>query len=147
MKATKDAIILLADADCDSREMYTEFFRFHGFHVVSVPNSRDALALAPRVDAIVTETLLPGDLDGFGLIARLKRDESTTGIPLIVVSSCAWDTDRERAQRSGCDLFLSKPCLPHDLMRAVCRLLARRRAATVALKSSTKRSLCSQARS
>jgi DNA-binding NarL/FixJ family response regulator len=44
-----------------------------------------------------------------------------------VVTSRAWSTDRDRAIAAGCDLFLSKPCLPHDLMDSINRLLARRR--------------------
>ena len=124
-RATRDEIILLVDADADARTIYTEFFRYHGFRVVAVVTGRDALTVASRAHAIVTELLLPGDMDGIELIGRLKSNEHTTAIPLLVVTSCAWNTDRDRAEGAGCDLFLSKPCVPHELMRAVRRLLAR----------------------
>jgi CheY-like chemotaxis protein len=122
-KRIRNEIVLLADSDADTRTMYSEFFRFHGYRVVSVLTGRDALALAPRVDLVVTESLLPGDMDGLELVTRLKGDELTARLPVVVVTACAWNTDRDRARRAGCDLYFSKPCLPHDLMRAIRRLL------------------------
>ncbi len=32
------------------------------------------------------------------------------GRPIIVLTACAWDAERERATNAGCDLFLAKPC-------------------------------------
>lgn len=120
-------VILVADADADARQIYTKFFRYHGYQVVPVTTCRDALAAAPAVDAIVAEILLPGEVDGLDLIEQLKSDIRTASIPLVVVTSRAWTTDRERAYAAGCDLFLAKPCLPNDLMQTVRRLLARRK--------------------
>jgi CheY-like chemotaxis protein len=104
--------------------MYSDYFAHHGFRVLSATTGRDALMLAPRVDVIVTEIGLAGELDAIAFMSELKRSDATSDIPLIVVTSRAWNTDRERAQRAGCDLFLSKPCLPSDLVRSVRRLIA-----------------------
>lgn len=128
-KTARQDIILVVDADADSRQIYTKFLRYHGFLVVPVSTPREALAAAPAADAIVTEILLPSDTDGLALVQQLKSDTRTSLVPLVVVTSCAWTTDRERAQAAGCDLYLSKPCLPHDLMQAARRLMARRRLA------------------
>lgn len=117
-------VVLLIQADADSREMYTEFFRYEGLLPVPVSNARDGLTVARRADIIVTGLLLPGDIDGIEFIARLKRDERTKRIPLIVLTACAWKSDRERAEEAGCDVFLAKPCLPDHLLREVRLLLA-----------------------
>ena len=134
-RIARNEVILVADADPDARQIYSKFLEYHGYQVVAVTTGRNALAVAPAVDAVVTEISLPGDIDGLELIERLKGDSRTRAIPLIVVSSRAWSTDRDRANVAGCDLFLSKPCLPHDLMDSIRRWLARRlrreRAATV----------------
>jgi len=37
-------------------------------------------------------------------------------MPIIVLSACAFEPDRQGAQRAGCDAFLSKPCLPDELL-------------------------------
>ena len=117
-------VVLLVQADADSREMYTEFFRYEGLLPVPVSNARDGLTVARRADIVVTGLLLPGDIDGIEFIARLKRDERTRRIPLIVLTACAWKSDRERAEKAGCDVFLAKPCLPDHLLREVRLLLA-----------------------
>jgi two-component system cell cycle response regulator DivK len=117
-------VVLLVQADADSREMYTEFFRYEGLLPVPVSNARDGLTVARRADIVVTGLLLPGDIDGIEFIARLKRDERTKRIPLIVLTACAWKSDRERAEKAGCDVFLAKPCLPDHLLREVRLLLA-----------------------
>jgi len=104
--------------------MYSEFFRFHGHHVLAVSTGRHALVLAARVHLVVTEMVLPGDMSGLELVTLLKSSAITRHLPVAVVTSCAWNTDRDRAMHAGSDLFLSKPCLPHDLMRAARRLLS-----------------------
>jgi two-component system, cell cycle response regulator DivK len=124
MPPTPGAVILLVQGDADSREMYAEFFRYQGFLPVPVSTARDGLTVAPRADVIVTGLLLPDDMDGIEFIARLKRDDRTKRIPVIVLTACVWKSDRERAEKAGCNAFLSKPCLPCDLLREV-RLLLR----------------------
>jgi CheY-like chemotaxis protein len=104
--------------------MYGEFLGHHAFLAVPVSTARIGLTIAPNADVIVTGLLLPGDMDGIEFMARLKRDQRTKRIPLVVLTACAWKTDRERAEQAGCDAFLPKPCLPDNLLREVRRLLA-----------------------
>lgn len=104
--------------------MYAEFLRHAGLPPLVVSDASPALSLAPGADVIVTGLLLPGQMDGVALIGRLKRDDRTKYIPIIVLTSSAWNTERERDVSAGCDLFLPKPCLPDELLRAIRRLLA-----------------------
>jgi CheY-like chemotaxis protein len=126
-RIVRNDLVLVVDADADTRKIYEEFFRHHGFEVTAVSTGRDALAAAAAADAIVTEILLPSELDGLALVERLKNDHRTCEVPVVVVSSCAWETDRVLAEAAGCDLFMPKPCLPHDVLQAVRRLIAKRR--------------------
>jgi CheY-like chemotaxis protein len=102
MPPTPATVVLLVQADADSREMYMEFFRYKGFLPVPVSNARDGLTVR-KADVIVTGLLLPGDIDGIEFIARLKRDERTKRIPLIVLTACAWKSERDRAEEAGCE--------------------------------------------
>ena len=124
MPSISPVVLLLVQVDVDSREMYAEFLRYHGFLTIPVKTASDALTVAPHADVIVTETLLPGRIDGIEFIARLKRDERTRTIPVIALTVCAWETERERAEEAGCEAFLAKPCLPDALLREVRRVLA-----------------------
>jgi two-component system, cell cycle response regulator DivK len=126
-RIARSDVVLLVDADADTRTMYSEFLRHHGFDVVPVATRHDALAAAPDADAIVTEILLPSEVEGLALVEALKGDHRTCDVPLVVVTSCAWETDRVLVEAAGCDLFMPKPCFPQDLMRAVRRLMTRRR--------------------
>lgn len=118
--------------------MYVEFLRYHGFAVIGASDARDALTAAPQADVIVTGIRLAPSMDGVELIARLRHDERTHQTPIIVLTACAWNTDRERAERAGCDVFLSKPCLLSDLLHHVRQLLTeskRRRARCMRIKA------------
>jgi DNA-binding response OmpR family regulator len=116
-------IVLLVEPDPDTRHMYVEYFRRRALRPIAVATGDWALTLASRVNIIVTGLLLPGHVDGIGLIERLKSDATTRNVPVIVVTSCAWTTERVRAEQAGCDLFLTKPCEPEHLTREVHRLL------------------------
>jgi two-component system cell cycle response regulator DivK len=120
------AVILLVQPERDDREMYAEFLGSEGFNPISVSRAADALTIAPRVDLVVTALLLPGPMDGVELVTRLKGDDGTKSIPVIVLTACAWQSDRDRAAAAGCDVFLTKPCLPDVLVREIRRVLALR---------------------
>jgi len=75
-------------------------------------------------DAIVTGIFLSGLFDGLELVRRVRADERTRHKPIIVLTGCAFDEDRERARAAGCDVFLTKPCLPGTLVGELCRALA-----------------------
>jgi DNA-binding response OmpR family regulator len=127
MASIAQTIVLLVQVDIDCRGMYAKVLRRHGLLPVPIATASVALSVAPRADVIVTETLLPGPIDGIEFIRRLKRGERTKTIPVIVLTGCAWPAERERAENAGCDVFLAKPCLPDALVREVRRVLARRR--------------------
>jgi two-component system cell cycle response regulator DivK len=116
--------VLLVQPERDDRDMYAEFLRRAGMTPVVVSYAAPALVLAPNSDVIVTELLLPGSMDGIEFIVRVRGDR-TNRVPIIVLTSSAWDTERERAQRAGCDIFLPKPCLPDRLLHEIRRLLAK----------------------
>jgi two-component system, cell cycle response regulator DivK len=120
------ARVLLVQPERDDREMYCEYLSRRGLSPLPVANATDALMLAAKVDIIVTGILLPGPIDGIELLRRLRDDAATKNTPVIVLTSCAWNSERERAEQGGCDVFLAKPCLPEDLVREVRRLLAAR---------------------
>ena len=118
------AVVLLVQPERDDRDMYAEYLSHMGLTPICVQDADAALRLACRADIIVTELLLPGALDGYELIHRLKHHASTGNIPIVVLTVCAWTAEQARARSAGGDAFLSKPCFPHALLRELCRLLA-----------------------
>jgi CheY-like chemotaxis protein len=123
------AVVLLVQPERDDRQMYVEFLDHAGLTTMVASHAIPALSLASSSDVVVTALLLPGPMDGFALIERLRGDGRTKQIPIIVLTSSAWDTERARAEKAGCDLFLAKPCLPMELLRGIRRVLATSRIA------------------
>jgi CheY-like chemotaxis protein len=124
MSTVQHALALLVQPEHDDREMYAEFLDHEGLAAICVSSARQAMTVAPIADVIITGLRLPGEINGVDLIAWLKRDNRTKNIPIVVLTACAWHTERERAETAGCDVFLSKPCLPDELLRELRRLLA-----------------------
>jgi CheY-like chemotaxis protein len=107
--------------------LYAAFLRQRRFLPVPVLTAADMLTVASQVDIIVTDVLLPGPLDALDMVARLKTDDRTKATPVIVLTACAWQSERDRANAAGGDVFLAKPCVPQRLVREIHRLLARSR--------------------
>src|SRR3954469_5018833 len=121
--SARAAVVLLVQPERDDRDMYAEYLSHMGLTPTCVQDADAALRLACRADIIVTELLLPGALDGYELIHRLKHSAPIGNIPIVVLTVCAWTADRARARSAGVDAFLSKPGLPHALLRELCRRL------------------------
>jgi two-component system, cell cycle response regulator DivK len=123
--------------------MYSEYLRLHQCRVVEIGNTERALRVAPMADVVVTGIRVRGPFDGLELVRRLRADERTRTKPIIVLTACAFDSDRESARQAGSDVFLSKPCLPDTLVTEIGGVLRRRlphlRAAHMTFGSSTKR--------
>lgn len=102
--------------------MYAEYLRHSGLAAIAVSNAKDALTLAPEADIIVTGILFDDTVDGIELVSRLRDEDGTMHKPIIVLTACAWR--RKHAEHAGCDVFLSKPCLPDTLLREVRWLLS-----------------------
>lgn len=117
-------LALLVDRDLDSRQMYADSLRLAAYDVELAEDGREALAkaISQRPQVIITETQLPG-IDGFRLCELLRADASTQATPIIVVTGDAYPSDLLRAERSGADVVLTKPCLPDRLIAEIRRCL------------------------
>jgi DNA-binding response OmpR family regulator len=71
---------------------------------------------------IILDILMPG-LDGFQVTTRLKQEEVTAGIPILILSIVE---DKERGYRLGVDRYLTKPIDSEQLLTTVSALIARR---------------------
>jgi CheY-like chemotaxis protein len=116
--------VLLVDDYPDAREMYSEYLQYSGFEVIEAANGMEALQRAAEQapDIVLMDLSLPV-MDGWEATRRLKADERTSGIPVVALTGHALAGYSEGAQRAGCDAFITKPCLPEDLVREIKRVL------------------------
>jgi len=118
-------LILVVDDYQDAREMYAEYLQFSGFRVAEAKNGNEAVdqAFALKPDLILMDLSLPG-MDGWEATRRLKADDATKHIPIVALTGHALAGASEGARKAGCDSFVTKPCLPDDLVVEVRRMLS-----------------------
>jgi two-component system, OmpR family, phosphate regulon response regulator PhoB len=99
--------VLLVEPPADDRAMYATYLSARGFNPVEVDDADEAFARAAQMDLIVTGSRLKGTADGLALIVGLRQHEPTRIVPIIVLTACAFDEDRTRAEAAGRDAFLA----------------------------------------
>jgi two-component system, cell cycle response regulator DivK len=116
--------VLVVDDYPDAREMYSEYLEFSGFDVIQAVNGMEALqrAVDAAPDIILMDLSLPV-MDGWEATRRLKEDARTNSIPVVALTGHALAGISEGAIKAGCDAFVTKPCLPEDLVKEIRRVL------------------------
>src|SRR5580765_3424671 len=123
--------VLLVDDYPDAREMYTEYLEFSGYEVIGAGNGLEALqrAVDASPDIILMDLSLPV-MDGWEATRRLKADQRTASIPVVALTGHALAGISEGAKKAGCDAFVTKPCLPEDLVKEIRKVLDERASTT-----------------
>ena len=122
--SVKKPLVLVVDDFADNREMYSEYLSFSGYDVIEATNGKEAVdaARARMPDIIIMDLSLPV-MDGWEATRRLKADDRTRWIPVVALTGHALAGHSKGAHDAGCDSFLSKPCLPDQLVVEIKRML------------------------
>lgn len=116
--------VLIVEDDADSRYVYGVILEDNGFQVTTARSGDEGLRLAREThpQAILMDVSIPG-MDGWTVTQRLKSDPDTAAIPVIIITAHAFPEDVGRAERVGCESFLTKPCEPRRVLEEVLRLV------------------------
>jgi PAS domain S-box-containing protein len=139
---SQSARILFADDNADMRN-YIRHLLAEQYEVETVSDGQAALEriLANPPDLILADVMMPG-LDGFGLLRRLRADERTRTLPLVMLSARAGEEACVAGLKAGADDYLIKPFSARELLARVgahVEMARLRRAAASALLESEKR--------
>ena len=117
-------LVLVVDDFEDNRSMYAVYLTYSGYDVLEAADGQEAVEMAGvrMPDVIVMDLSLP-IMDGWEATRRLKADERTRHIPIIVLTGHAVAGQSSDARKAGCDAFLAKPCMPEILVEKVQELL------------------------
>ncbi|RON09937.1 DNA-binding response regulator [Pseudomonas brassicacearum] len=119
-------VLVVEDDNSTAREIEAAL-QDHGFTVTCVNNGRDGLlkALSEPFDLIVLDRMLPGGIDGLGVLTALRAASVST--PVLILSALSALDERVRGLRAGGDDYLTKP---FEFIELTARLdaLSRRRA-------------------
>ena len=96
-----------------------------GHTIDHADNGRDGMFLAAgeSYDAIVMDRMLPGEIDGLGIIAALRKTGSRT--PILILSALSDVDERIRGLETGGDDYLVKPFAFGELLARLDALVRR----------------------
>ena len=118
-------LVLIADDDEDILALVRATIERSGHEVMAVGDGAAALsAMAERrPDLAVLDIAMP-ELDGLEVLRRLRAEEGTRNLPVILLTAQAQAADVERGFATGASAYVRKPFSPRDLATRVDELLA-----------------------
>jgi two-component system, OmpR family, alkaline phosphatase synthesis response regulator PhoP len=126
MKAGMAKQVLVVEDDPDIAHLVTRYLAKAGFVTEHVASGREAMqALTTRKpDLMVLDLMLP-HVDGLEICRRVRADSSTAGLPIIMLTARAEESERIVGLELGADDYLPKPFSPGELVARVRALLRR----------------------
>jgi CheY-like chemotaxis protein len=121
---TTSHLVLVADDEEDIVGLVTMIIERSGHEVVSVRDGAQALAALRRrrPDLVVLDISMP-EVDGLEVLRRIRADEETSELPVLLLSAQAQEADVRRGFATGASAYVKKPFSPRELAKRVDELL------------------------
>ena len=118
--------ILIVDDEAPIREMIAVALEMAGYECLEAANSQEALAIIVdrQPDLLLLDWMLPGST-GIELARRLKRDELTAEIPIIMLTAKGEEDNKIQGLEVGADDYITKPFSPRELVARLKAVLRR----------------------
>ena len=122
--------VLVADDEIHIIHVVAIKLRNNGYEVIAANNGVEAYDLACREkpDIVVTDYQMPL-MTGIELIAKLRGDERTKDIPVILLTARSFAVSQEQQESLGVSSCLSKPFSPKELLKTIQDILYQRQLA------------------
>lgn len=116
-------VLIVDDSPTETHKM-TAILGKHGHEVITAESGEDGVAKAKETlpDVVLMDIVMPG-LNGFQATRQLSRHDTTSHIPVIIVTTKDQETDRLWGQRQGAKGYLTKPVDDNALMAAITDVL------------------------
>lgn len=121
--------ILVIEDETQTREIFLRCLTFEGFQAIGAANGTTGVKLATvhSPDLIVCDIMMP-DVDGYEVLAQLRRTTATAGIPFIFLTAKSSMADLRWGMQLGADDYLTKPCTVEQFLAAIASRLQRQAA-------------------
>jgi len=82
------------------------------------------IALSFKPDLILMDLVLEHGMSGIQSISKIKSEDETKDIPIVVLTGKTLNEDKEESLRAGASEFISKPILPSRLIERIDEILS-----------------------
>jgi PAS domain S-box-containing protein len=127
MEASRPYRLVVADDDPDVLSRMEQALSLHGYEVWTAIDGQEALDRTEEIhpDLVLLDVSMPM-MDGYEVVRRIKRDEKTRQIPVIVATDSPVDREREKVRVLGVDIaeYLTKPLSIEILIREIKKVIA-----------------------
>jgi DNA-binding response OmpR family regulator len=115
-----DGQVLVVEDDPEVNELVGAYAQIAGFIYEPALNGSIALEKAAHhVPALILLDVMLPDLDGFEVCRRLKSEDRTRGVPVIMLTALDRDEYRLRGQQCGAVAYVTKPFDPDHLVEVI----------------------------
>ncbi|NPA94191.1 MAG: response regulator [Thermodesulfobacteria bacterium] len=116
--------ILLVDDEPVNLKILSAMLAPEGYEIHQAASGPEALSMVKEVqpDIVLLDVMMP-EMDGFQVCQKLKQDEETRIIPVVMVTALQEKIHRQQAMEAGADDFISKPVDRIELIIRVKSLL------------------------
>ena len=118
-------LLIIEDAP-DLRELLSFTLSREGYDVMEAETAETALQMldSKLPDLAIVDWMLPG-MDGIELVKRLRRDDVTEDLPIIMLTARGEEPDKLKSFDVGIDDYITKPFSPRELLARIKALLKR----------------------
>ena len=116
--------ILIVDDEKKIRDLVAFRLEFKGYQIADAGNGTEALEQVEKFnpDLIILDIMMP-DMTGYEVCERVKSNEATKGIKIILLSAKGRKQDEEEGYRVGADAYMTKPFRANMLLSKIEELL------------------------
>lgn len=110
--------VLIVDDQIDIRRLISLTLGRH-YSLLEACDGAAAISMVEtsRPDAVILDVMMPGDLNGFDVLEKIKSNKSTRSIYVVMLTAKGQASDIDRAIIKGADAYLIKPFSPLQLVR------------------------------
>ncbi len=126
--STSTYSILVVDSDDDICSLLKVNLQTEGYAVEVCESAESALTThLENFLLVITETELPGEIDGWELIERIKGNRLTANVPVMFCSTHDSENDIIRGLNAGADDYITKPFSLREMLARIRSVLRRHR--------------------
>ena len=118
--------VLIVDDEAPIREMIAVALEMAGYDCIEAENAQQAHAaiLDQKPDMVLLDWMMPGT-SGIDFARRLRRDETTASVPIIMLTAKAEEDNKIQGLEAGVDDYITKPFSPRELVARLKTVLRR----------------------